>query len=103
MSNGNKESFKWMDEWDKRRNRSPESLLGWSHPGMATTKNQEIITCDSGESKILVFTVEGELVTSWEGNFVDAHGITVAQEESQEVIWIADNGSKRESQKLRLQ
>ena len=83
MSNGNKESFKWVDEWDKRGDRSPESLLGWAHPGMATTKNQEIITCDSGESKILIFSVEGELVTSWKGNFVDAHGITVAQEESQ--------------------
>ena len=98
MSNVNKESFKWVDEWDKRGDRSPESLLGWAHPGMATTKKQEIITCDSGESRILVFSVEGELVTSWKGNFVDAHGITVAQEENQEVIWIADNGSKRESQ-----
>ena len=99
MSNGNKESFKW----DKRGNRSPESLLGWAHAGMATTKKQEIITSDSGESRILVFSVEGELVTSWKGNFLDARGIIVAQEESQEVIWIADNRSKRESQKLRLQ
>ena len=97
MSNENKESFRWVDEWDKRKVRSPESLLGWAHPGMAITKEQKIVTCDSGESKILVFSVDGELVNSWEGNFVDAHGITVAQEEGQEVIWIADNGAKRES------
>ncbi len=97
MSNENKENFRWVDEWDKRKVRSPESLLGWAHPGMAITKEQKIVTCDSGESKILVFSVDGELVNSWEGNFVDAHGITVAQEEGQEVIWIADNGAKRES------
>ena len=90
-----KNSYKWLDDWGNRE-RSKKSISGWAHPGMATTSAGNIVTCDSGESLILVFDRDGSLLDSWNGNFSDAHGITVAKEGASEVLWIADNGSKRQ-------
>ena len=90
-----KDSYEWVDDWGNRE-RSEKSISGWAHPGMATTSDGNIVTCDSGESLILVFSQDGLLLDSWNGNFSDAHGITIATEGSSEVIWIADNGSKRQ-------
>ena len=86
--------FQWIENWGEI-NQSVKSLHGWAHPGMATTSDNHIVTCDSGESTIMVFSSDGVLVNRWDGNFVDAHGITVAKESDEEVLWIADNGSKR--------
>ena len=90
-----KNSYKWIDNWGNRE-RSEKSISGWAHPGMATTATGNIVTCDSGESLILVFNQDGKLLDSWNGNFSDAHGITISKEGSSEVLWIADNGSKRQ-------
>ena len=90
-----KNSYKWIDNWGNRE-RSEKSISGWAHPGMATTADGNIVTCDSGESLILVFNQDGKLLDSWNGNFSDAHGITISKEGSSEVLWIADNGSKRQ-------
>lgn len=90
----NEVTYRWLDDWEKRH-RSSESAKGWSHPGMATMADGRIITCDSGEARILVFSPQGHLTDSWIGNFKDAHGITISIENGDEIIWIADNGSKR--------
>ena len=91
-------NYHWVEEWDGSRERTTESLSGWAHPGMAVTENQKIVTCDSGESRILVFSLDGDLEYSWVGDFTDAHGISVAKEGGEEIIWIADNGSKRKAE-----
>jgi len=98
MTLNDSDNYHWIEEWDASRERTPESLSGWAHPGMAVTEKQQIVTCDSGESRILVFSLDGELESSWVGNFTDAHGISVVKEGGTEVLWIADNGSKRKSE-----
>jgi hypothetical protein len=98
MTLNDADNYHWIEEWDGSRERTTESLSGWAHPGMAVTENQRIVTCDSGESKILVFSLEGELEYSWVGDFTDAHGISIVREDGEEVLWIADNGSKRASE-----
>ena len=98
MTLNDADNYHWIEEWDGSRERTTESLSGWAHPGMAVTENQRIVTCDSGESKILVFSLEGELDYSWLGDFTDAHGISIVKEDGDEVLWIADNGSKRTSE-----
>jgi hypothetical protein len=92
-------NYKWIDEWGPR-DQSEKSLEGWAHPGMATTSDGRIITCDSGHSEILVYSQEGNLIESWPGNFVDAHGLTVSKSDdgTEDALWIADNGSKRLSE-----
>jgi len=94
MSDNNVPQFQWVEKWGKNT-QSKKSLHGWAHPGMSITSDNRLVTCDSGESTILVFSTDGVLEDSWDGNFVDAHGITVTEESDEELIWIADNGSKR--------
>ena len=98
MTLNDSDNYHWIEEWDASRERTTESLSGWAHPGMDVTENQRIVTCDSGESRILVFSLDGELEYSWVGDFTDAHGISVVKEGGTEVLWIADNGSKRKSE-----
>ena len=98
MTLNDSDNYHWIEDWDASRERTPESLSGWAHPGMAVTEKQQIVTCDSGESRILVFSLDGELESSWVGDFTDAHGISVVKEGGTEVLWIADNGSKRKSE-----
>ena len=96
MSDNTTSNFQWIDNWGPR-NQSEQSLAGWAHPGMATTSDGKIITCDSGHSEILIYTQDGDLIESWPGNFTDAHGlcITKSDDGTQDALWIADNGSKR--------
>ena len=86
--------YHWIDDWG-RTAQSNDSRLGWAHPGMATTRDGRLVTCDSGESVMKVFNPDGVLLESWNGSFVDAHGITITRDDVNEEIWIADNGSKR--------
>jgi len=44
----------------------------------------------------MVFDEKGELVRSWQVNLSDAHGITLVNEGGTELLWIADNGRKRQ-------
>ena len=96
MSNKVTNNYNWMDDWG-HRNQTEQSQTGWAHPGMATTSDGRIITCDSGHSEILIYSQEGDLLESWSGNFTDAHGLTIStsEEGGEDVLWIADNGSKR--------
>ena len=87
-------NYEWVDNWGGR-DQTQESLTGWAHPGMAITSDGRIVSCDSGSSEILIYTQDGNLISSWAGNFIDAHGITVVNEDEKDYLWIADNGSKR--------
>ena len=87
-------SYDWVENWGSR-DQAQESLSGWAHPGMATTSDGRIVSCDSGSSEILIYTQDGEIIHSWLGNFTDAHGITVVNDDGNDYLWIADNGSKR--------
>ena len=71
-------SYDWVENWGSR-DQAQESLSGWAHPGMATTSDGRIVSCDSGSSEILIYTQDGDIIHSWLGNFTDAHGITVVK------------------------
>ena len=45
----------------------------------------------------MVFDHQGELVRSWHADVSDAHGMTMAKDGDQEVLWVADNGRKRQA------
>lgn len=90
----NTPNYDWLENWGGR-DQTQKSLSGWAHPGMATTSDGRIVSCDSGSSEILIYSQKGELIHSWSGDFTDAHGITVVNEGGKDYLWIADNGSKR--------
>ena len=96
MTNIDLMQYNWNDSWAEM----PQSDLsenGWAHSGMAIRENGEIITADSGESRIIIYDSEGSIINSWQGNFTHAHGITLSYDDNgNEVLWIADNGSRKE-------
>ena len=96
MSNTNPIAYEWNTEWAEMI-QSDISRSGWTHSGMAIRNNGEIITSDNGESKIIRYSPEGKILDLWEANFTHAHGITLSpDDEHGEIIWIADNGSRKE-------
>ncbi|PKB58913.1 MAG: hypothetical protein BZY83_04625 [SAR202 cluster bacterium Casp-Chloro-G2] len=69
---------------------------GWAHHGVAVTGSGQIITYHPGDQTMLVLDQDGSFVRSWQVDLADAHGITLVNEGGQEMLWIADNGRKRQ-------
>ena len=90
-------TYEWIDSWANIPD-SESARMGWAHPGMVVTEAGDIITCHSGNPTVLVLDKEGNLKSSWDGDFADAHGMTLVKEDGTEYLWIADNGSKRDFQ-----
>ena len=89
--------YEWIDSWARIPD-SESARMGWAHPGIVVTEVGDIMTCHQGGPTVLVFDDQGNLKSSWVGDFADAHGMTLVKEGESEVLWIADNGSKRSFQ-----
>ena len=87
-------SYEWIDDWAAIPE-SESSRMGWAHPGIVVTESGNVITCHPGDPNVMTFDRDGNLLGSWQGDFADAHGITLVNEGGTEYLWIADNGSKR--------
>ena len=44
---------------------------------------------------VLMFDHAGKLVSSWNVDLTEGHGITLVEEEGKELLWIADPGRER--------
>ena len=87
-------SYDWIDNWAKIPE-SESSRMGWAHPGIVVSESGNVITCHPGDPVVMTFDGDGNFLSSWRGDFADAHGITLVNEDGVEFLWIADNGSKR--------
>ena len=95
MQVGSKENtYDWVDNWAKIPE-SDSSRMGWAHPGIVVTESGNVITCHPGDPVVMTFDGDGNLLSEWQGDFADAHGMTLVNEGGVEFLWIADNGSKR--------
>jgi hypothetical protein len=89
-------TYEWQENWVKYP--ASESLQsGWSHHGVAISETGDIITYHPGDPTVMIFDQEGNLKSSWEANFADAHGITLVKDGDTEFLWVADNGAKRQA------
>ena len=84
-------NYSWHEKWVEAP--GPESVKdGWAHHGIVVSpKTGNVITFHQSEPKILVFSQDGELVSSWEAGVQNAHGMTLVQEGKDEFLWLADN------------
>ena len=87
-------TYEWVDNWAKVPD-SEEAQTSWAHNGVVVTESGDIVTCHQGGTSILTLDKEGNIKNSWETGLTEAHGITLVKEDGQELLWIADNGSKR--------
>ncbi len=86
-------SYNWIDNWAKIPE-SNSSRKGWAHPGIVVTGSGNVVTCHPGDPEVMTFDGDGNLISSWRGDFAEAHGITIVNEGGVEYLWIADHGSK---------
>ena len=89
-------TYEWQENWVKYP--TSESLnSGWSHHGVAISETGDIITYHPADPTVMIFDKKGNLKSSWEADFADAHGITLVKDSDTEFLWIADNGAKRQA------
>lgn len=69
--------------------------VGWAHTEVAFASGGELLTGHPGEPRILVFEPDGNLVRSFAVPVTEVHGLTVQEQSGDDVLWIADIGSKR--------
>ena len=91
------QTYEWIDRWARIPD-TESARAGWAHPGVVVTEAGDVITFHQGDPTVLVFDKDGNLKSSWESDFTDAHGITLVKEGDAEYLWIADNGAKRQKQ-----
>jgi sugar lactone lactonase YvrE len=88
-------AYEWIDNWAK----IPDSETrrdGWAHHGVVySPQRQQIIAFHPGEPNLLFFTPDGVLVQSLETNLTEGHGLTLVEEDGEELLWVADTGAKR--------
>ena len=87
-------AYEWIDGWATVPN-GEAAAAGWAHPGMVVARNGEVLTCHSGLPTVLAFDREGRHLRSWDLDVADSHGMTLVEGNGTELLWIADNGSKR--------
>ena len=86
-------NYSWHEKWVEAPG-SDSVKDGWAHHGIVVSpKTGNVITFHQSEPKILVFSQDGELVSSWEAGVQNAHGMTLVQEGKDEFLWLADNSS----------
>ncbi len=88
-------TYEWQDSWAGIPD-SESARNGWAHHGVTVTESGQVITYHPGDKTMMVFDGEGNLVRSWQIDVSDAHGITLVTEGGRELLWIADNGRKRQ-------
>ena len=89
-------TYEWQDSWAGIPD-SESARTGWAHHGVAVMESGQIITYHPGDQTMMVFGNDGSLIRSWQVELSDAHGITLVNEGGREILWIADNGRKRQA------
>jgi DNA-binding beta-propeller fold protein YncE len=83
--------YEWIADWAKL---SP--MTGFAHHGLAIAKDGAIVTAHATHPRILVLSPEGELLREFAVPVTEVHGITLADEDGTEILWIVDTAAKYE-------
>jgi DNA-binding beta-propeller fold protein YncE len=88
-------TYEWDDHWAKLPD-TESARTGWAHHGVVVTEAGDIVTFHQADGMVLVLDKDGNLKRSWAAGVTEAHGMTLVKEGGAELLWIADNGSKRQ-------
>lgn len=77
--------YKWHADWARL-----PSMEGHAHHGLAISREGHIITGHASERRILVLDRQGNLLREIAVPVAGTHGICLAEEDGEEVLWIAD-------------
>jgi len=84
--------YSWIENWNKQGFKQ-----GWSHHGLVVTNNDIIITSCSSKREALFYNTEGDLLSSFPLDVIDAHGLNLSVENGETFLWVTDAGKRREA------
>ena len=72
-------SYNWVDNWgqDSRERQFPQGMGASGHRGHRVGKRRNV---PPGDPEVMTFDGDGNFISSWRGDFADAHGITLVNE-----------------------
>jgi hypothetical protein len=82
-------TYKWHADWAKL-----PAMEGHSHHGLVISKDGHIVTGHATKSKILILDKQGNLLREINTPLVENHGICLAEENGEEILWICDAAGK---------
>lgn len=85
--------YEWVDNWAQFPD-SESRRDGWAHPGVAVTSQGEVVTVHPGDSTILFFSQDGQLLRSWEITAREVHQLALEDDGTRQYLWAADPGRK---------
>jgi hypothetical protein len=90
-------SYEWSEPWNHWLAARPRSeMLEWIHSGIAVTRSGDVIVISHDRAEAHVLGADGTARRSFRTGVVQGHGLLIAEENDEEVVWIADNGTRRQ-------
>lgn len=84
-------AYRWIEPW---ADLPPTD--GFAHHGFAVSRDGRLVSGDAKEPRILFFSPEGRVVSSFEVPVTETHGITISEENGEEILWIVDTANKHQ-------
>jgi hypothetical protein len=82
-------TYRWIADWAKI-----PATPGHSHHGIVTMPNGDILTGHAQDAKILILSPDGVVKREFNVPVDETHGLCLAQDQGETVLWIADVGGK---------
>lgn len=78
-------TWNWTEQWAKL-----PPMTGHSHHGLVINRAGQIVTGHATDPEILILDTDGNLLRSFPVPVVETHGLCLAEEQGEEVLFIAD-------------
>lgn len=89
--------FRWTEpfaEWlDSRREAERRA---WIHSGIAVCRNGDVVLISHEDAILTVLGPNGQVRRTFPAGVTQGHGLHIAPEGDGDVLWVADNGFRRE-------
>jgi len=84
--------FRWIDNWISIPDTPSGKISGRTH-GIVVLRDGSVVIFHQADPALLIYSAEGKLLNSW-GNYTGAHGLTLVQENNEELLWLVDLTTK---------
>lgn len=81
--------YRWIENWAKI-----PAQTGWAHHGIAVLRDGTVLTGGATRPEIFHLDPEGNVIDRLDVPVTETHGLTVSEENGEEILWIVDIGNK---------
>jgi len=90
-------AYAWTEPWNQWLGaRTEHESTAWIHSGIAVTASGDVVVVGHDRTDAYVLGQDGSVRTTFDTGVTQGHGLLASRWQGQEVLWIADNGARRE-------